>query len=659
MSLVIQGSGPAAARSLADPVQQSSPPSLFLQPTGTPNPSPAAPDGIKQHNPPVRHIPVKPSKTVVGPDAIAGEIVVRFDESAVVRLRNNQLVSVTSDLTNVKQVLAQAKAKIQRLSSDPEALEDKRRSQAQGDGGFPAPDINSYYLVTLGNKDRTSQAALIDALNALPVVTLAYAPGKGAPAYTGAGAPFDRTPTSGNYDPQQQYLDAPPWGVNARAMWGLTDNTGQPIKGQGVKLNVIEGGWDAEHEDYKLTPSNILRSNSSSQMLPEHGTATIGVLAAAHNGYGVSGLAPNATLGLSQLFSNEGGTMFMNAYTPAINNTGYGDIVFFEQEMQPPPGTPVPANCPTDPWRLGPMELDDSFYNVISQASLAGKIVIEPAGNHGMVLESCFTGINEQKKFNRLAMNFYDSGAIIVGGGVYNPDKPALPLGSPSPYFNSGNRVDLQGWGEVVTTTGPISGGLGDPDYSNNYSGTSSATAIVAGSVTLVQSYFKNVKGRTLNGFEMRQLLVNTGTAGGVGNGWHIGPLPDVIRATQSNLIAPTITANGVRGNLSVPSGTTVSFNISMDPSQFYGTQSDWWFAVDWYGTRYHWNGSAWTTNQEPWFQSGLYGFSNFLFWTPTLYTGNFTMYFCADTIKNGVYKNSDGSNTPALYCDSVTVTVY
>lgn len=655
---------PATAKSLVDFKPSGTTPTLWESPAGTPNQPPAPPAGIKPHNPPTRYIPVKPVKAVVSPEAIPGEIIVKFNEATVVRLKNGQLSSVKNDLADVKRVLAQAKARIQRLSGESEENEDKRRNKIQGDGGLTAPDMNSYYLITLNTKDRVSQAALIDALNALPDVAIAYAPGKASPAYMGAGDPYDRAPISGSYDSQQKYLDAPPWGVNARSMWNLTDNSGQPIKGQGVRLNVIEYGWDAEHEDYKLTPSNILRSDSN-QVIPEHGTATIGVLAAAHNAYGVSGLAPNVTLGLAQLFTGEQGiSQFINAFAPASSNAGYGDIAIFEQEWNVTGSAPVSTECAGIIPRLGPVEMDDAMYDKITQSALEGKIVIEPAGNHGIVFESCFIGSNEQKKLNRQATNFVDSGAIIVGAGLYNGFSP---LGIPIPLINgvgtnAGNRVDMQGWGANVVTTGPIGGAmLGDPDYTNNYTGTSSATPIVAGAAALTQSYFKNVKGRALNGYEMRQLLMNTGTPGAIGNGNHIGPLPDVIRASQSNLIAPTVTANNVRGSLSVPSGTPVSFKVSLDPAQFYGTKTDYWMAVDWNGTLWHWSiaTASWSQNQAPWFQNVLYGFSNYQSWNPTLYTGNYTFYFCVDTIQNGVYKNSDGSYTPALYCGSATVTVY
>ena len=74
--------------------------------------------------------------------------------------------------------------------------------------------------------------------------------------------------------------------------------------------------------------------------------------------------------------------------------------------------------------------------------------------------------------------NVRDSGAVMVGAGT--------PTGRIAEWFtNYGSRVDLEGWGSSVTTTG-----YGDlwntgPDstYTAGFNGTSSATPIVTGSV--------------------------------------------------------------------------------------------------------------------------------------------------------------------------------
>lgn len=201
-----------------------------------------------------------------------------------------------------------------------------------------------------------------------------------------------------------------------------------------------------------------------------------------------------------------------------------------------------------------------------------------------------------------------------------------------------------------------------DPAYTIAFGGTSSASAAVAGAAALVQSYFKNTRGRTLNGYEMRELLRNTGNVfpAQLASSMKIGPLPDVIKASASRVITPTIYANGQRGAISVPVGTFVQIMANFDPDQFRNTKSDWWFITDWNGYWYYLSQGAWYTSPTPLLQTGLYPFSgwNALGWTAS-YPGRYVFYFGADTLMDGTYVNADGSLQKSLYYDAVTVNVY
>ena len=81
-----------------------------------------------------------------------------------------------------------------------------------------------------------------------------------------------------------------------------------------------------------------------------------------------------------------------------------------------------------------------------------------------------------------------DSGAILVGAGR----SPIWGVQARSAEYDSnyGFRVDLQGWGDSVVTTGYGNlYNLNGPDwfYTFDFPNTSSATAIVAGAVASVQ----------------------------------------------------------------------------------------------------------------------------------------------------------------------------
>jgi hypothetical protein len=161
-----------------------------------------------------------------------------------------------------------------------------------------------------------------------------------------------------------------------------------------------------------------------------------------------------------------------------------------------------------------------------------------------------------------------DSGAIIVGGGKADADTDGVGLldtghercapgsyGQPCPaqqpptgeiLSTYGTRVDVQGWGEAVFTLGfgsysnlPTTRG----SYTQRFSGTSSAAAMVAGAVASLQSI------RVANGLsrltpsQMRQLLIDTGIPQGTAIPGHIGPFPNLAKA----ILSPTMGLMGTK----------------------------------------------------------------------------------------------------------------
>jgi hypothetical protein len=129
-------------------------------------------------------------------------------------------------------------------------------------------------------------------------------------------------------------------------------------------------------------------------------------------------------------------------------------------------------------------------------------------------------------------MNRGNSGAILVGAGTSDLNHERIN------YSNFGSRVDLQGWGQNVFTSGftgsyiTIGGDLNQA-YTN-FAGTSSATPMVAGCVVVLQSYYHNLTGSFLSPLEMRNLLINTGIPQGNPATGHIGPLPNMQAALHA-----------------------------------------------------------------------------------------------------------------------------
>ena len=130
-------------------------------------------------------------------------------------------------------------------------------------------------------------------------------------------------------------------------------------------------------------------------------------------------------------------------------------------------------------------------------------------------------------------------------------------------FSNYGSRVDVQGWGRKVATLDygdlqscqhPDDRRYTDRHYTNEFSGTSSASPIVAGAAVLVESWARQTRNAPLAPQAVRDLLRQTGTpqTEGIGGSSHgfasgfactsdgctdfappqsIGPRPDLARA--------------------------------------------------------------------------------------------------------------------------------
>ena len=280
--------------------------------------------------------------------------------------------------------------------------------------------------------------------------------------------------TTPSYRSRQGYLDAAPGGVNIAAGAAVTGG-----RGAGVRVFDAEGDWELAHED---RPSNLLSVVFGPAAWPgadqDHGTAVIGVIAAADNGFGVTGIAPDASVGMIRFESNftKTGDTIRAAADQVMSA---GDILVL----------PITAGGPDG--KMIPIEWWPDNFDAIQHATSNGVIVVAAAGNAGAnlndpIYDTPMAGFLRTWR-NPLRRGSADSGSILVGAGL--PPGAGLDR-SRAPDSNFGSCVDAQGWSLNIYTTGygDVQAG-GDPTrfYTSSFGKTSGSSAMIAAVLACAQ----------------------------------------------------------------------------------------------------------------------------------------------------------------------------
>jgi Subtilase family len=424
------------------------------------------------------------------------ELVVIAKSDAGLRVRATELASTAgADTTPLADVLTRYGASLEPIFG---ASEERARARmAAVPTAESLPDLGLFYNVA-AEEARLDELAenllaqdLVEAAYVKPAATVPQQVVDDPPESINAMSPDpnDAPPVTPDFTARQGYLDTAPGGIDARYAWTVPGGGGT-----GVRVIDCEWGWRFSHEDLVQNQGGVVAGTSSIDT--NHGTAVLGEISGDRNTLGVVGIAPDAIVSASSFNDQSSATAIVNA----ADRLSAGDILLLEIH-RPGPNTPDPPQG-----QLGFIAIEwwpDDFA-AIRYAVNKGIVVVEAAGNGFQNLDDAIYS-QSQTGFPDTWRNPFNpanpsSGAVVVGAGAPPPGTHGTSIWGPDrsrlDFSNYGARVDAQGWGREVTSTGygDLQGGTNaDLWYTDTFSGTSSASPIVVGALACLQGALRAV----------------------------------------------------------------------------------------------------------------------------------------------------------------------
>jgi hypothetical protein len=487
------------------------------------------------------------------------ELIVVASSKVGLRASKKEIRSVASvDLSSIADILNSKGATMVPLFGPSEERIKARTTALSMETALPVPDLSVYYNVEApdGELDGLAQslmkadqveAAYVKPPGELPLMLNDMLPqADEAPAITP------------NFVARQIYLNAAPAGIDAQFAWTQPGGSGA-----GVRIIDCEWAWRYTHEDLTRNQGGIVAGTQVNDLSARnHGTAVIGEFGGDRNTFGITGICPDAIVSSSS-FS----LPTASAIRQAADKLGPGDIMLLEIHR---PGPRYNFQGRTDQAGYIAIEWWPDDFDAIRYAISRGIIVVEAAGNGAENLDDAIYNVRPTgfpaswtNPFNR---NNRDSGAILVGAGAppegthgnnHGPDRSRLS------FSNYGSLIDAQGWGREVTSCGygDLQGGSNeDIWYTDQFSGTSSASPIVVGALGCVQGVLKANGRIPLSPARARELLRATGSpqqdAPGRPATQRIGNRPNLRPLISAALETGMWTGVQFRGT--VPAGQTI-----------------------------------------------------------------------------------------------------
>jgi hypothetical protein len=388
----------------------------------------------------------------------------------------------------------------------------------KSDPAYRPPNFLNY--CSIFSEDEAEAKKIVEILNRQDVVELAY-----IESYS-ACTPSPRE-TANPLSLYQEYLNPAPIGIDASYAWRFCGGDGSG----GIRFVDIEQGWIFNHEDIRVNQLPNTGLNHYQHL--DHGTAVLGIIMMQDNSVGGIGITPKVEGYVISQWRPNGMFNTADAIMAAVDHLEFGDVLLLEAQS-------FDILCTERVW---PVEILEASFQAIRLATALGIIVVEAAGNGMNFIGNdldCFIDNNSKNILNRSSAYFKDSGAIVVAGA--SSGVPHIK----GRYSNYGSRVDCYAWGENVVTAGlfPRLSGSSINTYSTEFSGTSSASAIIAGAVIALQSIIETEYDFRIGPGQMRSIISNEmyGTASANGHGLDkIGVMPDLKKIIDRALNSKTL----------------------------------------------------------------------------------------------------------------------